>query len=297
MIRPTPSFLFVETVMENTVPTDLLSVLIAMTLYRRPFVAPAFTTINEKLGIQSTAALPPNTYPEIGYLIIGNGGHRAVTGTNGLSKNSNYQHETENYALFNQIPYVLRDPADDLTPEERQRFRLRKTVEIDTKSYVAYYGRRLDLANSNIVLEKRTVSPDGKVIDKTPLVPQAKNLSPTPTVLSNTGVNELANVMHYCGIRITISFTAADVQELINVSNILYKDPGYAIISEMGLCSGIEKVVTAATPSGNINYNEVIGCQVMTHISGSTLDMQSFTSGGFNFELYGGSDNPQYQLV
>lgn len=283
--------------MENTVPTDLLSVLIAMILYRRQFNAPAFTTINEKLGIQSATAVPPNTYPEIGYLIIGNGGHRAVTGTNGLSKNSNYQHETKNYALFNQIPYVLRDPADDLTPEERTRFRLRKTIEIDSKSYVAYYGRRLDLANSNIVLEKRTISADGKVIKQEPLVPTAENLAPTPTVLSNTGVNELANVMHYCGVRITVTFTAADVQELINVSNIIYKDPGFALISEMGLCSGVDKVVTAATPSGNINYNEVIGCQICTHIGGSTLDMQSFTSSGFVFELYGGSDNPQYQLV
>ena len=45
-----------------------------------PVDIPANTTLNEKLSIQSSAALGANEVPRMQYISIGIGGHRGATG-------------------------------------------------------------------------------------------------------------------------------------------------------------------------------------------------------------------------
>ena len=48
---------------------------------------------------------------------------------------------------------------------------------------------------------------------------------------------------------------------------ILYGDDKKAIISELAICSGVDKSITISTPQGSTNFLEVIGVQPMTFLS------------------------------
>ena len=65
-----------------------------------------------------------------------------------------------------------------------------------------------------------------------------------------------------------IHFTAQDAEELLNVSRIMFGDEDYAIVSEIGLCSGVDREVTSTIQGGSpLKYKEVISCQIAAHIS------------------------------
>jgi hydrogenase maturation factor HypF (carbamoyltransferase family) len=62
---------------------------------------------------------------------------------------------------------------------------------------------------------------------------------------------------------VTLSLDADEVADYLEAAAIIYGDERYAIISEIGLVSGVDKILT----SGGINYNEVVDAQITTHIT------------------------------
>lgn len=66
--------------------------------------------------------------------------------------------------------------------------------------------------------------------------------------------------------KIPFDLNASDISELGNVANIMYNDKDYAIISEIGLCSGVDKVVTGDFNGVQASYTEAIGVQIANFV-------------------------------
>jgi hypothetical protein len=80
----------------------------------------------------------------------------------------------------------------------------------------------------------------------------------------------------YIAANAKVPFTMAvtDIEEFMNVCNVIYGDPNYAIISEIALCSGVDRVVTGDFNGASIGYTEAIAMQVCNFI-GTFLPMNA----------------------
>src|SRR5690606_35425852 len=231
---------------------------------KKPFVAQEHTTLNEKFDVQKNVTLNTGEMPSLGYWTIGNGGHKVQIGAQGFPKITPIDHQADHAALYSHLPFVLRDPTNDLPPATRDKYALRKEVSVEGRTYIAYYLKRLDLGETSVHL-KRTQVADG-VRTVTEYIPTSANLSPIAPSISNVGTVTTSGEYLSFSATITIVFDEFDVQELLNVANILYGDESYAVISEIGLCTGVDRTVAAQGQSGQFNYREVLSCQVAAFI-------------------------------
>lgn len=274
--------------MKSIVPTIWSTYLQTCHHLNLPFEILPKSTINEKLNIQANVALSPTERPGLGYLIIGNGGHRAVTGADGFPLTDPIKHLADHAALYNQIPFVLRELDDDLTPDLRALYCLRTQVQIQGRNLVAYYGKRISLADVKVNI-KRTVVEDG-ISTTTDYETSSTNLNPTPPVMSNTGVITTSGEYLSTSAVISVPFTERDVNELINVAKLMYNDERYAVISEFGFCTGVDRTVQISTVSGQTNFKEVVACQVSTFVTAHYEMM--FNTKGFDFRMETGAVEP-----
>lgn len=275
--------------MEQVTRTVYGAALQTATLLGQPVNIPAGSTLNEKLGIQSNIAVGSDQTPRMRYAAVGNGGHRMVMGSNNISKPEPIQHRSTDAALYNQLPFVLRTQDNDLTATEREKYGLRRIEQHDGVSYIAYYLKRLDYASVVPQMQYNTVL--NGVTTTTAFVPNNSNLNPVPPDLSSTGVNVTTGDYVTAVANLPFTLDAGEVAELINVSNVIYGDPGYAIISEVALCSGVDKVVaTQALGGATFNFDEVIGVQVVSFVNG--FFAMSFSNSGLNVVLGVGASEP-----
>ena len=281
--------------MQNFVPTVYGDRFYSSLAHGTTLVIPPFSTINEKLGIQASATVSPGLRPTLRYWGIGIVGHSFVTTTGGNTKLIRYQHQTTDAALFEQMPFVARALTNDLSAEERSIYRGRKVVNIDGTDYALYYLRYENLDQQESGMEYRSVDPTtGKVLATSPFVPKAKNLTPTPTQLSPTNVNQVT--AEYVGsvTAFPITMSATQLQEFIAAVQLLKKDPDMAVISELMICSGVDRTVSAVTAGGSINYAEVIGCQACGYYSKVIFAPDAEV---VNMTLDLGSESPLYRLA
>lgn len=253
-----------------------------------------FSTLNEKFAIQSGIAIPPGTYPKVQYFCIGNGGHQMTMGTDNIPLTKINQHKATDAALFKHLPFVLRTVDNDLTPVERAEYALRKEEVYNGVTYIAYYLRRIDMSAVVSQIDYRSVL--NGVITSTPYVPSTSSLSPTPTLINPTGVNVLAGDYITTTAMVTVSFTEQQVAELLNVANIIFADDNYAIISEIGLCCGADKVINVTSGGGgSFNFNEAIGVQVISFIS--SMHIAKYTTAGIEKFLDIGCNEPLLNII
>lgn len=251
------------------------------------------TTLNEKLGIIATTLPNTTDRPALSYYVIGNGGHQLVVGANGIPKPEPIQHRATDAALYNQLPFVLRELNNDLSSIERTKYCLRRQEIHNTIPYIAYYGRRIDKTNSVPTMEYKVIV--NGVETTSPFVPNTSNLNPTPPTINNVGVNTVDGDYTVASARINVALTASDVIELLNVSNIIYNDSGYAIISEIGLCTGVDKIITVNAPGGGtFTFSEAIGVQIISHIS--AMIPAQYSNDGINITLNCGSVEPLFSF-
>lgn len=255
---------------------------------KQKLTIPKHTTLNEKFSIQANATLTANEMPSLLCYTIGDGGHKAVTGVNGRPLITPVDHQADHAALYNHLPFVLRSLDNDLTPDERKKYALRKEVEIEGRYYYGYYGRRLNLADVSIVL-KRSKKIDGEVVSNV-YVPNSSNLSPVPPDMDSTGVVTTSGEYLSSSATVTIKFDQNDVNEFINVARIVYNDDIYAVISEIALCTGVDRVVAGSSTNGQINYNEIVGCQVSAFVP--VHYEMVYHSEGFDFKTEIGAVEP-----
>lgn len=274
--------------MQKIIPTQLASYLQVVSYLGIPFQKKINTTLNQKFDIQPDAVIPPSVKPTLKCFTIGIGGHTYITGNTGIPLSQGIDHTSDNFALYNHLPFVLRPINNDLIAAERNRYCLRKVVLIGGVNYYAYYGKRLSMEGVNVKETKRTVV-DGETQEDL-FEPTESNLSPKPPEIPNTGVTTSSGEYLATSAIVPMPFSEKDVQELYNVAKIIYGDERYAIISEFGFCTGVDANVTVNTPGGNVSFVEVVGCQMSAIISGHYELV--FNSKGFDFSLEVGAVQP-----
>jgi len=248
-----------------------------------------FSTINERLDIRANENVLSTDMPVQKVLCIGNGGHGHRTGSDGFPLTRRIPHLPDHAALYNQIPFVLRSPDNDLTQAERRKYSLRKVVEIDGANWVAYYGRRLTIDVDQPVAIKHTVVEDG-IKTVSDYQTSNKNLYPEAPDLPNTGSVSTSGEYLSTSSTINLSFIEDDVNELINVARILYNDEDYAIISEFAICNAVDRTITINTPNGNVNFEETVHCHV-AFFAVAKYDL-IFHRKGFNYTIECGATEP-----
>ncbi len=280
--------------MESVVRSILGSLLQSNMLLGIPHDLKANTTLNEKFSIQAGIALPPNEYPRVKYFCIGNGGHQMTVGADSIPLTKINQHKATDAALFKHLPFVLRPLTNDLTAAQRINYALRKEVVFGSTNYIAYYLKRINM--STVVSELNYKAVNNGVVTTTPYSPAPSCLEPVPVVISNTGVNVLAGDYITTEAIVNVSFTAEDIVELLNVATVMFSDENYAIISEIGLCSGADKTISVTqTNGGNFNFDEAIGVQVISFIS--AMHVAKYTSAGLDKTLSVGCNEPILNII
>lgn len=252
--------------MKITTATIYGGLLQSCALFKRPFKWVANTTLNEKFGVQSGVKPGAGEMPAVGYVCIGRGGHRNVTGADGGFYTNPRRHKPSDAGLYEFLPFALVPMDADLTKAERDNYALRKLVNVGGVNYWAYYLRRISLVASEPNMWINTVNGDD--VKQDPFVPTSDNLNPTPDDLDSTQVTTSSGQYLSVNTPVEISFTAKEIKRIIDACKILFDNEGYAIISEIGLVSGVDRVVSA-TAQGNqsFDFTEVISAQIVAHLT------------------------------
>lgn len=220
---------------------------------------------------------------------IGNGGLSTINGgLSGVVINVPKPHACTDAALYHQIPFVVRPITNDLTGADRRRYRLRRTLEIEGELYAAYFGRVLPMAAGSVdmVLE---MTPSGQPSSTSTFLPTVNNIRLTdPDVSGNNSITTIrASYVE------SIEFTAQDVTWLEDACSLLYGNPAYARISEIAVCTGVDKpVIGSYGPNGTgyqavtNGYNEAVGVQVATF---NCTEIVAYGTNGFTIDSDTGS--------
>ena len=247
--------------MKNVVPTIWGNRLQNIKQQNLPYKHIPFSTINERLEIRGNENVLSTDMPALKILCIGNGGHGHRTGVNGFALPSRIPHLPDHAALYNQIPFVMRTMDNDISQTERRKYALRKIQEFDGVNYICYYGRRLTIDTTQDVGIKHTVVENG-VKTTVDYKTSNANLYPVHPDLPNTGSVATSSEYLSTSSTVDLSFSEADVEELINVARIIYNDEDYAIISEFAICNAVDRTITINTAQGNVNFAEAVHCSV-----------------------------------
>lgn len=228
-----------------------------------PFRVIPHTTLNEKFGIEPTTAPAVGEVPNVRYMVIGNMGHYTVKGPDGADETANQIHRSNDAALYNHIPFILRETNNDLPADRRDQYCLRTIVPYGGKNYIAYYGRRINTTGVQPqLLELEVIN---GVTTAKPYTPSVDDLNPVPPTISNTGTVIGSNKTVSASAIVKVSLSAEEVRDITDAHRIRTGSIRSPIISEIGLCSGVDRRVTA--PGQGFQYLEVIACQVNVFIS------------------------------
>lgn len=277
--------------MENITRTIYGAELQTCLLMGLPLTIKVNSTLNERFGIQNGVLPPDGVLPSMRYYCIGNGGHTFTVGANGRSKPEPIQHRGTDAGLYSPLPFVLREPNNDLTVTERAKYALRRTETHQGRTWFAYYLKRMDLDTVTAGMELITVRDGNSSISN--FVPNSENLNPMPPTLSANGVNVISGDYVSATAKLPMILTPDEVAELLNVCKVIYDDEAMAIISEIGLCSGVDKNVQSSGDGGNtINFNEAIAVQIVSHVT--TFQALAYNNNGTELLLDVGATEPLF---
>ena len=274
--------------MEKSTRNALGALLQTAQKFGKPFDILPNSTLNQKFGVFDSLLPDPTDDISVRYVAIGNGGHKSVTGANGISKFVSIPHQPRHTALYNHLPFIMRPVDADLIAAERVNYRLRKEIDVNGARYAAYYLRKLDLTATAPSLEYRTVV--GETVTTNPWEPSLEDLNPVPPALNPNQVMTTGDDYIAASALVPLVFTEAETLELINAATILYDDPGFAVVSEIALCSGVDRMVSGNFNGTAMNYTEAIAVQVNDFLA--TLFVPQFQSRGMSIDLDAGSVEP-----
>ena len=223
------------------------------------------STLNQKFDLFPNEIFNTGETPTVKYLTIGNGGHTASMGVDGLPLINPVPHSPRHAALYNHLPFIIREVGEDLTPGERLLYRLRVPRTIDGVNYMCYYAKVLDMSMVEPKIELRN-NTDG-IITATDFTPSLADLNPVKPVIPVNG--NITSTGNYLASTAKIEFVMneAEITELLNACNIIYGSDNYAFISEIGLCSGVDRTLMGNFGGPPSAYTEAVGVQIMNFIS------------------------------
>ena len=255
----------------------------------------ANTTINELFNVHHQTN-PSSTDPQtsLSYFCIGNGGHRFDTNSDGLTKSSPIPHGAYDAGLYNYLPFIMRISTNDLTPTEKLSYGMRVPVTVGGVLYWAYYLKKIDTSSVTADLKRIVVTNGVKTISA--FVPDNSNLTPQPPTIPSNGVITTDGTFLAVTSTLDLSLSVNDAVELSNVASILYNNPDYAIISEIGLVSAITKSVSllnaSGQPAGAGNYFEALQATITSFTS--TYHQLSYGNQGVDIFLDLGATEPLF---
>lgn len=251
--------------MESIVRTIYSGHLSTCKALNRPFTVLPNSTLNQKFNIHPDDVPAVNEYPVIGYIGIGNkGSNYEVTGS-GYVLTQPVMHLPRHASLYNHIPFVVREINNDLNATERLKYRLRVPLNINGVTYVAYYLRALSINDVIPTVELRNV--DNEVITTNSFTPTLSDLTPTPPDLSNIDLNTPNGDYLASTAKVDFVLNQSDITNILDGCSIIYGDPRYAVINEIALCSGLDKIVQGVFGATTSNYTDTIATQVAAFIS------------------------------
>ena len=220
-------------------------------------------TLNTKFGVEASTL--PDTHPVLGYFGVGNGGKRNVS-TDNLSQP--YDINLENMDLYGGLPIRMVPIEQDLSATERANYRIRYIYQNSAgQKYACYRLKVVTKVNSQIQFYKLDSSGN-----MTQYTPDYSNLNPTPPTTTTDGTVATVGAEINAVAVITVSLTGTELSEAISI---LYNgDARYGTISEIGLYTGTDKVVSTTDYQGNsFTYTESILTQLHTHYTFNGFDM------------------------
>lgn len=248
--------------MEDVVRTIYAAHLQTCKMLNKPFTVLPNSTLNQKYNVFKDELPYQNEYPALQYIAIGNKGVSYEVTSDNFVLVSPVPHSARHASLYNNIPFILRNVNDDLSPVDRAKYRLRVPLVINEVNYVAYYLKKLDMSNVVPSVELRNVQ--DSVITVTNFTPDQADLTPSPINLSNVNINSANGDYLASSAKITFNLSQDDVSNIIDACAILYGDARYAFISEIALVTGIDRSLTY---NSTLTYTEVVSAQVAAFIS------------------------------
>lgn len=230
------------------------------------------------------------------YLMIGNNGHTTVFGENlhaGMPAPIDWA--ANNGGLYSPLPLKIVSMDTPLSPSERASLRLRVPLEIDGNLYESYWARVVDFPNTEPEYriyrkEKNTVT------DSALWTPTIDNLLPEhpqgdlTNDKTHVSVTQPYNAM----------FSTSMIDDIVAACVLLFGRPEAAVISEVAICHGADKPVTAQFNASGAGPSaiqsgllfETVAMQVDTHIS--MVQPISYNHTGFGVDLQVGGGTPLY---
>lgn len=279
-----------------------------------PYQIPEMSTLNEALNLVDVVKYQPKPLTAgaqkaqsynaetdtknvgIQYWCIGNGGHDMISsGGQGGPYPEEKPHRASDGGFYNQIPFVIKHVDQDLTREQRAQYRLRKILLIDGQYYAAYYARKLPVQNVSPKMLQTKIQ--NGIATTTEFIPTLNNLNPPDPVIGQENDGSYLSVSS----TMSIDFNAQDVAWLQEACELLYGTSRAAIISEIGICSGVDKTITQGYPltgtqtSTNITAQgliEAVGVQVNCFIN--YFYSANHSNQGFSFEFDIGAAEPLF---
>lgn len=315
-----PIFIFYDYIIKDILMSQRSITRLAMGSYFQlakaigaPIIPPANSTLLEIINNSDAVPFQP-TIPTAGmefpddynyqsdsinskmqYFAIGSGGHFNITNaTNGRPKMGNKPHKARQTGFFDIMPFVAKPLEDDLSPDDRAKYRCRKVVEINGKLYAAYFLRYLDLSAAPIT--QSIVKKDKGVTASVPYKPTANDAVPKGTEISGESDGTYIQTL----IQVDIVFNTQEAQWLREVANLWYGDPEDAIVSEIAICSGVDKPITKRYPSVGNQTPQAVSSSlreavcVQLNVAESLYHAMTFNNGSVTEKIFIGTEDPLY---
>lgn len=222
----------------------------------------ANTTLNEKFDHHPDILPLKNEYPTINYFSIGVGGDERVSGINSYRYS---EHSAINGALFNHIPFLLKTLDDDISAEEQSRYRFKKKIVVDGIDYHAYYLKIIE-TKKHADFYYEIVSNNGHSL--------AMYNNNNEDILNPKPIDKQLHIDNtetkYITALYKLYFTLSknEIDELLSVIKILKLDIRH--ITEIGVCSGIERVIDDKIVATNVQMAYFLDVDILL-----TLDLIS----------------------
>lgn len=254
----------------------------------RPFTVLDNSTLNQKFNLHYSEIPRSNEYPIIGYVGIGNKGADYEVTTSNYVLTKPVPHLPRHSSLYNFIPFVLRRADQDIAAEERSKYRMRVPLIIGNLEYIAYYLRALTLNDVIPSVELRNVT-DSNISTST-FTPTLSDLSPEHPDISHVDINNPSGDYLISTAKVNLVLTSADITNIMDACAIIFGDPRYAVINEIALCSGIDRVVQGTVGSTTTNYVDLVAAQVNAFIYQYHALSETTTEVSLRFDI--GSSEP-----
>ena len=252
--------------MDKTMRTAAGAMLQTALKWNLPYEVMPNSTLNQKFGIVPNLLPSSSRELAVRYMTIGIGGQNISVGAGGRRVLTSAYRQPSHASLYDHVPFIMREIDNDLPVVTRNKYRLRTILTVGGKQYVAYYARTLPAVTTPVSLELRTQE-DGDVITSTAWSYPAESLNPKPPLLTNnqTMVTGSDSLVSTCILDLAIS--KEETKEIVDAVTILFGSEAYAVISEIGLCSGVDQVISGDFNGNTTTYTEAVAVQVNDIIS------------------------------